>query len=82
MKHDGFLRDILAAPERLAACLDAYDGRVIGRFDTLTRRPIMGRDDQLALKNLRRLNFPQARYLRGALNVTVCDDLFDGVADS
>jgi len=26
VKHDGFLRDILAAPERLAACLDAYDG--------------------------------------------------------
>jgi glucosamine--fructose-6-phosphate aminotransferase (isomerizing) len=25
VKHDGFLRDILAAPERLAACLDAYD---------------------------------------------------------
>ena len=26
MRHDGFLRDILAAPERLAACLDAYAG--------------------------------------------------------
>jgi len=25
VKHDGFVRDILAAPERLAACLDAYD---------------------------------------------------------
>ena len=28
VRHDGFLRDILAAPERLAACLDAYAGRV------------------------------------------------------
>lgn len=26
MRHDGFLRDILAAPERLEACIDAYGG--------------------------------------------------------
>ena len=26
MRHDGFLRDILAAPDRLEGCLDAYAG--------------------------------------------------------
>lgn len=33
MRHDGFLRDILAAPARLESCLDAYAGR--GPLDTL-----------------------------------------------
>lgn len=41
MRHDGFLRDILAAPDRLAACLDAYGGR--SGLDDLTgaRRIVM-----------------------------------------
>jgi fructoselysine-6-P-deglycase FrlB-like protein len=41
MKHDAFLRDVLVAPERLEACLDAYGGA--SPLDDLpdTRRVVM-----------------------------------------